>query len=104
MCLEAEVQGGTPHLPCQVCVAHLLTDTKAKSSVSILALGSERTINIISKPSEHVRLCYPPLEIDSSAMGRYGLERDTARGQADAATASILEILGNMVFDVDCYS
>ena len=87
-----------------LCGAYAFTDIKTKSSVSILALGSERTIYIISKTSELVRLCYPPLEIDSSAMGRYGLERDTARGQADATTASSLEILGNMVSDVDCYS
>jgi hypothetical protein len=53
---------------------------------------------MISKPSELVRLCYPPLEIDSSAMGRSGLERDTARGQADATTASSPEILGNNGF------
>ena len=57
-----------------------------------------------SKPSEVVRLCYPPLELDCSSIGRDRFERDTARGQADAATASSPEILGNMASGVDCYS
>lgn len=60
--------------------------------------------NYKAKASEVVRWCYPPLEIDSSSIGRDRLERDTARGQAGATTASSPEILGNMASGVDCYS
>jgi hypothetical protein len=69
------------------------------------SLGNRTHSKFILKAisSEQISLCYHFLELGSSSIGRHGLERDAARGQVAANTASNPKILGNLVSRIDRY-